>query len=321
MLRRSADTPSSQHRAASGAVCNSFSADTDVSTPNGDIDISEIQIGDTVYAYDELTGEVEEHVVVNTFTHDDDQIVYLTIDGEEIETTPWHPFYTDEGWEDAGDLQPGDLILSLDGDYGVVDNIVVVDETQTMYDLDVETVDTFAVGDGAWVVHNCGGIPGQPELPGMGPKRLPPGVHSDQVHSVLFETNLRNGTDYPIAITDDLQKGRIRLQHNAYTNQQLKAVVDNLELHHPTEFARFNTLFPEVVDHLRNGNRYQSAPGWTWHHNTFREGVVQLIPSAQHSHPPISNRLHLRNLGGFARWVNKNSGNYLGPDVDLLGGY
>jgi len=135
-------------------VCNSFSADTDVSTPNGDIDISEIQIGDTVYAYDELTGEVEEHVVVNTFTHDDDQIVYLTIDGEEIETTPWHPFYTDEGWEDAGDLQPGDLILSLDGDYGVVDSVVIADETQTMYDLDVETVDTFAVGDGAWVVHN-----------------------------------------------------------------------------------------------------------------------------------------------------------------------
>ncbi|MEL7236271.1 MAG: hypothetical protein AAGK74_17340, partial [Chloroflexota bacterium] len=29
-----------------------------------------------------------------------------------------------------------------------------MDETQTMYDLDVETVDTFAVGDGAWVVHN-----------------------------------------------------------------------------------------------------------------------------------------------------------------------
>jgi hypothetical protein len=37
----------------------------------------------------------------------------------------------------------------LDGDYGVLDSVVIVDETQTMYDLDVETVDTFAVGDGA----------------------------------------------------------------------------------------------------------------------------------------------------------------------------
>jgi hypothetical protein len=82
-------------------------------------------------------------------------MVYLTIDGEEIETTPWHPFYTDEGWEDAGDLEPGDLILALDGDYGTVESIVIVAETQTMYDLDVAIVDTFAVGDGAWVVHNC----------------------------------------------------------------------------------------------------------------------------------------------------------------------
>ncbi len=28
---------------------------------------------------------------------------------------------------------------------GVVESVVIVDETQTMYDLDVETVDTFAV--------------------------------------------------------------------------------------------------------------------------------------------------------------------------------
>ena len=75
-----------------------------------------------------------------------------------VETTPWHPFYTDAGWEDAGDLDPGDQILSLDGDYGVVDSVVIVDETQTMYDLDVETVDTFAVGDGAWVVRVLGWV-------------------------------------------------------------------------------------------------------------------------------------------------------------------
>ena len=35
-----------------------------------------------------------------------------------------------------------------------MDSVAIDDETQTMYDLDVETVDTFAVGDGAWVVHN-----------------------------------------------------------------------------------------------------------------------------------------------------------------------
>lgn len=95
--------------------------------------------------------------MTHTWVHDDDTIVTLTIDGEIIETTPWHPFFTDEGWEDAGDLEVGDLVLSLDGDYGTVDAVLVEDRTETMYDLTVDVVHTFAVGDGAWVVHNCGG--------------------------------------------------------------------------------------------------------------------------------------------------------------------
>ncbi|MEL6273030.1 MAG: polymorphic toxin-type HINT domain-containing protein [Chloroflexota bacterium] len=117
--------------------------------------ISEIKVGDTVYAYDELTGEVGEYEVLNVIVHEDDQVAYLTIDNEVIETTPWHLFYTDEGWVEAEDLEPDDLVLSLDMDYGSVDSVVVVDLTQTMYDLTVDKVHTFAVGDGAWIVHNC----------------------------------------------------------------------------------------------------------------------------------------------------------------------
>ena len=191
MLRQSADTPSSQRRAASGAACHSFSEDTLVSTTEGDIEIDEVEVGDTVYAYDERTGEVEEHTVVNTFVHDDDQIVTLTIDGEVVETTPWHPFYTDVGWEDAGDLQPGDRILSLDGDYGVVDSVVIADETQTMYDLDVETVDTFAVGDGAWVVHNLDVCPPLPS-PQLDANGLPQsGLWRIRRYTQRIENNLR----------------------------------------------------------------------------------------------------------------------------------
>ena len=72
-----------------------------------------------------------------------------------IETTPEHPFYTvDEGWVASGDLESGDQILSLTGDIGVVEFATFDTRDQVMYNLTVDSVHTFAVGDGAWVVHN-----------------------------------------------------------------------------------------------------------------------------------------------------------------------
>ena len=135
--------------------CNSFSEDTSVSTTEGDIPIAEVVVDDTVFAFDPETGEVGKYTVTDTINHEDNVIAYLTIEGEEIETTPWHLFYTDEGWVEAEDLELGDQILSLDGEYGTVDKLIIVDETQMMYDLTVDEVHTFAVGDGAWIVHNC----------------------------------------------------------------------------------------------------------------------------------------------------------------------
>ena len=64
-----------------------------------------------------------------------------------------------ESWIEAGDLQEGDSIVSLGGVYGTVEKVIVVDAIQTMYDLTVEEVHTFAVGDGDWVVHNCIELP------------------------------------------------------------------------------------------------------------------------------------------------------------------
>ena len=125
--------------------CNSFSADTLVSTTDGDIPIAEVELGDMVYAYNPETGEVGEYSVLSTISHKD----------EEIKTTPWHLFYTDEGWIETDDLEIGDLVLSLNGEYGAVDQLIIVDEIQVMYDLTVDIVHTFAVGDGEWVVHNC----------------------------------------------------------------------------------------------------------------------------------------------------------------------
>ena len=76
---------------------------------------------------------------------------------------------------DAEDLEIGDLVLALDGDYGIVEATLTEAHTQTMYDLDVAIVDTFAVGDGAWVVHNQN----------FGPCDLPDGLENWEYHDAV----------------------------------------------------------------------------------------------------------------------------------------
>ncbi len=70
----------------------SFSADTVVATPDGEKPISELEVGDTVLAWDEETGEVGEYEVTATFSHEDRVIEYLTVDGERLVITPEQPF-------------------------------------------------------------------------------------------------------------------------------------------------------------------------------------------------------------------------------------
>ncbi|GHT34938.1 hypothetical protein FACS189427_03200 [Planctomycetales bacterium] len=62
------------------------------------INIEDIKVGDLVYSYDTITGEVSQREVTATFVRESDHLDYLTIvdaDGNEqvIETTDSHPFW------------------------------------------------------------------------------------------------------------------------------------------------------------------------------------------------------------------------------------
>ncbi len=139
---------------AVGAAC-SFSGDTTVATPDGEKAISELEVGDTVLAWDEETGQLGSFEVTATFSHEDTVIEYLVIDGERLVTTPEHPFYTRErGWVAAGDLQKGEHVRKADGTYGVVRSLRLVEQKQRMYNLTVDEAHTYFVGDGGWLVHN-----------------------------------------------------------------------------------------------------------------------------------------------------------------------
>jgi RHS repeat-associated protein len=144
---------------------NSFSASTVVLTPDGYKAISELEVGDMVLAYNQATNEVVEETITAVHVHTDPVIIHLVIDGELIETTPEHPFFTrDEGWVAAENLDEGDAVMTAALDFGSVESVTVLDQPQTMYNLTVDDAHTFFVGTGDWLVHNC---PPQLELEGM----------------------------------------------------------------------------------------------------------------------------------------------------------
>ncbi len=133
----------------------SFSENTVVETDEGKKDISEIVVGDYVLAWDEEKGEIGYYEVTDTFSHLDAVLTNLVIDGEWIETTPEHPFYTlEEGWVPANELKPGMHIWQADSGYELIWLKWSVHETQEMYNLTVAEAHTYFVGEGQWLVHN-----------------------------------------------------------------------------------------------------------------------------------------------------------------------
>ncbi|MFV0460669.1 MAG: polymorphic toxin-type HINT domain-containing protein [Actinomycetales bacterium] len=91
-------------------------AGTLVRTERGDVPIEQVRVGDRVWSRNTDTGTEELHPVIATYVRDSHTLVDLTIDGDVVTTTPDHPFMVQErGWVTAGDLQPGDTLVTPTG--------------------------------------------------------------------------------------------------------------------------------------------------------------------------------------------------------------
>jgi len=140
---------------AAGDIC-SFSSDTLITTSEGMEPISQIEEGDWVLAFDELSEDTGYFPVVARWEHKDLWTVELTIDGEVVETTPEHPFFVFEhGWVAAGDLWQGAQIIEADGELGIVEDAWIVYRPQSMYNLTVAEAHTYFVGNQQMLVHNA----------------------------------------------------------------------------------------------------------------------------------------------------------------------
>lgn len=124
--------------------------------------ISEVEFGDMVLAEDPDTGERDARDVTKLCIHQD-QVTDLELeDGSRVPTTEDHPFWnaTDTEWQRADALDPGDLLLSADGDLLAVDDLDPAStRTTTAYNLTVDDIHTYYVvaGGEEVLVHNtCG---------------------------------------------------------------------------------------------------------------------------------------------------------------------
>ena len=134
-----------------------FVAGTAVLAAAGAVAIETIQAGDMVWAWDEETGEVALKEVVETYVNETYELVHVFVNGEEIVTTPGHPFYSPvKGWTDAVNLRAGDILVLINGEYVVVEKIQheILETPVTVYNFQVEDYHTYYVTNAGVLVHN-----------------------------------------------------------------------------------------------------------------------------------------------------------------------
>jgi len=145
--------------------------------------IEDISVGDLVWAYDEVSGEMDWMPVVQLFRNKSSDWTGVTIGGEEIISTPGHKYFLpdntkrreldevhehacyyglSEKWVSAKHLKPGDKVLLASGEYGTIETVRDINytEPQTTYNFEVEGYHTYFVGKTSVCVHNKGCPPG-----------------------------------------------------------------------------------------------------------------------------------------------------------------
>ncbi|HQY32214.1 MAG TPA: polymorphic toxin-type HINT domain-containing protein, partial [Thermomicrobiales bacterium] len=143
---------------AVAAAC-SFSGDTEVLMADGSHKaISKINLGDKVLAEDPEAGSSRGEDVTAVWVHKDTLVTLNTAAGQ-IRTTENHPFWnaSDQAWQPAEEIDPGEAILTNDGDEITVEGIDwSTRDGGVAYNLTVAELHTYfvAVGNAAVLVHN-----------------------------------------------------------------------------------------------------------------------------------------------------------------------
>lgn len=91
-----------------------FPRGTLINTPNGYVNIEDINIGDDVYSYNHVTKNVEIKKVDYLFSKESTNLMEIKIsNNKKLICTKNHPIYTDRGYVKAVNLKKGDIVYEL----------------------------------------------------------------------------------------------------------------------------------------------------------------------------------------------------------------
>jgi hypothetical protein len=145
--------------------CGCFVEGTEVMTPDGLRRIEEIAVGDAVLAWNPETGETTTETVTALIRPEPKLIWRLEArdadgDTEVFEVTDDHPWYVEGAeerpgsWVDTQHLMAGQRIETADDRGLLILDIARTDRVERTYNLTVEGLHTFLVGEDGAVVHN-----------------------------------------------------------------------------------------------------------------------------------------------------------------------
>jgi hypothetical protein len=131
-----------------------FAAGTQVRTIEGSRPIEEIRPGDLVLSQDVTTGGLEFRPIVFVHHNPANQTLRITLNNDEIlAASVYHRFWRPgEGWAQARELKPGDVLRALGKTLHVVS--VEPGAVEPLYNLDVAQNRSFFVGEGNVLVHD-----------------------------------------------------------------------------------------------------------------------------------------------------------------------
>jgi len=225
-----------------------FIAGTVVLTVTGKQVIESIEAGDLVWAWDEATGDVALKEVIETYENETTELVHVFVNGDEIISTPAHPFYLpDEGWTTAEYLDPGDTVVLANGEYDTIDEVYheTLSEPVTVYNFNVEDYHTYYVGEDSVLVHNvCKPTQKHHVLSNKNK------IYTPQFEKITNNYGLKLNNDWNIiTVTDHL--GRHTNNYHDFVLGQLQQI-DNYA---NGDLEKFQIAFKELSDYVAK-NRY-----------------------------------------------------------------